>query len=108
MNWLTQPTRILWSFAYGISSMIRKDDELAYAYYAANGREDEPYDRKRWARAYAARTFSYFRPLDVQRSVAMTFRAVGLAPRSQLAQWTTRGVNWLLQSRQKRFAQTGL
>ena len=85
-----------------------EDDELAYAYYAANGREDEPYDRKRWARAYAARTFSYFRPLEVQRSVAMTFRAVGLSPRSQLAHWTTRGVNWLLRSRQKRFAETGL
>ncbi len=85
-----------------------EDDELAYAYYAANGREDEPYDRKRSARAYAARTFSYLRPAEVQRSVAMTFRAVGLSPRSQLARWTTRGANWLLRSRQKRFAETGL
>ncbi len=84
------------------------DDELAYAYYVTNGGEDEPYDRKRSARAYAARTFSYFRPLEVHRSVAMTFRAVGLSPRSQLAHWTTRGVNWLLQTRQKRLAQTGL
>ncbi len=85
-----------------------EDDELAYAYYAANGGADEPYDRKRCARAYAARTFSYFRPVEVRRSVAMTFRAVGLSPRSHLAHWTTRGANWLLRSRQKRFAQTGL
>ncbi len=85
-----------------------EDDELAYAYYAANGGADEPYDRKRCARAYAARTFSYFRPVEVRRSVAMTFRAVGLSPRSHLARWTTRGANWLLRSRQKRFARTGL
>ncbi len=84
------------------------DDELAYAYYAANGREDEPYDRKRSARAYAARTFSYFRPVEVQRGVTMTFRAAGLSPRGRLARWTASGANWLLRSRQKRFAATGL
>ncbi len=85
-----------------------EDDELAYAYYAANGRDDERYDRKRCARAYAARTFSYFRPLEVQRGVPMTFKTAGFSPRGPLARWTTRGVTWLLQSRQKRFAETGL
>jgi hypothetical protein len=83
------------------------DDELAYAYYAANSAEDERYERKRSSRAYETRIFSYFQPLHVERGVAMTFKVAGLSPKSQLARWTTRGVYWLMRSRQKRFARAG-
>jgi hypothetical protein len=78
------------------------DDELAYAYYAANGRPDEAYERKRWSRAYSARAFSYYRPAHVERGIAMTFKAAGLAPRGSLARWTSRGACWLMQRRQRR------
>jgi rubrerythrin len=81
-----------------------EDDELAYAYYAANGGPDEPYERARWARAYTARAFSYYRPAHVERGIAMAFKAAGLAPQSQLARWTSRGAYWLMQSRQRRAA----
>jgi len=81
-----------------------EDDELAYAYYAANGGAGEPYERKRWSRAYTARAFSYYRPAHVERGIAMTFKAAGLAPRGQLARWTSRGAYWLMRSRQRRAA----
>jgi rubrerythrin len=81
-----------------------EDDELAYAYYAANSGAGEPYERKRWSRAYTARAFSYYRPAHVERGIAMTFKAAGLAPRGQLARWTSRGAYWLMRSRQRRAA----
>ncbi len=79
-----------------------EDDELAYAYYAANGAPSEPYERKRWSRAYSARALAYYRPVHVERGIAMTFKAVGLTPRGALARWTSRGAYWLVRSRQRR------
>ncbi len=80
------------------------DDELAYAYYAANGAPGEPYERKRWSRAYSARAFSRYRPAHVERGIAMTFKAAGLAPQGSLARLTSRGAYWLMRSRQRRAA----
>jgi rubrerythrin len=54
-----------------------EDDELAYAYYAANG-GDAAYDRARNSAAYAARTLRYYTAAQVERGLAMIFRAVGL------------------------------
>ena len=67
-----------------------EDDELAYAYYAANAAEDEPYERKRWSRDYMRRAYGYYRPPHVQRAVSMAFKAAGLAPQGRLARWTAR------------------
>jgi rubrerythrin len=69
-----------------------KDDELAYAYYAAN-EWDRPYDRKRCARAYARRAFAVCREHHVSHGMALIFRAVGLAPRGRLARAASR-VAW--------------
>ncbi len=66
-----------------------EDDELAYAYYAANAK-GESYDRKRWARAYLQETAGYYRPKHLQRAVAMTFKAAGLNPQSRWAGWIAR------------------
>jgi len=60
-----------------------EDDELAYAYYAANG-EGEDYDRRRWSRAYIERAYRYYRPVHLRRAVAMAFKAAGLDPQSRL------------------------
>src|SRR5208282_3383874 len=48
------------------------DDELAYAYYAAN-ESDTPYDRRRCGRAYARRAFAVYREDHVARGVKMIF-----------------------------------
>ena len=60
-----------------------EDDELAFAYYAANGSAD-PYDRRRCKRAYVKRAYAYYRPHHVDRGMAMIFKAVGLDPQSRL------------------------
>lgn len=60
------------------------DDELAYAYYAANG-NGEPYERKANAEAYAARAYGFYRPGIVRHGVSMTLKAVGLKPNGLLA-----------------------
>jgi hypothetical protein len=54
-----------------------EDDELGYAFYAANG-GDAPYDRKNSIRAYRSRAFSRYRDRHVRRGVQMVLSAVGL------------------------------
>ena len=64
------------------------DDELAYAYYAANekvGDSGLPYDRRRYSRAYAARAFALYRAHHVERMVPMVLKAVGLTPNGRFA-----------------------
>ena len=63
-----------------------EDDELAYAYYAANvGRG--PYDRRAYNRAYMKRAYRFYRPHHIARGVAMIFKAIGLRPHSRWSQW---------------------
>ena len=61
-----------------------EDDELAYAYYAAN-ETALPYDRRRCSRAYARRALATVRAHHVQRGVAMIFKSVGLTPNTPLS-----------------------
>src|SRR5271169_6806475 len=58
-----------------------EDDELAYAYYAANETAG-PYDRRRYSRAYARRALALYKEHHVRHIVAMVFKADGLAPHS--------------------------
>ncbi len=82
-----------------------EDDELAYAYYAANvGRG--PYDRRAYNRAYMRRAYRFYRPHHVARGVAMIFKAVGLRPHSLLSQWATRLVCRFVSFRAQRLAAT--
>ena len=60
-----------------------EDDELAYAYHAAN-RPGRPYDRRQCSRAYAGRALALYRPHHVERGVAMVLKAVGLTPNGRL------------------------
>jgi len=60
-----------------------EDDELAYAYYAAN-EGDRPYDRRHYTRAYARRAYPLYRPHHIERGVAMLLKAVGLTPNRRL------------------------
>jgi rubrerythrin len=62
-----------------------EDDELAYAYYVANG-GSEAYDRKRNTQAHALRAYRVYRPTHIHRAVAMAFKAIGLKPHGWLSQ----------------------
>jgi hypothetical protein len=64
-----------------------QDDELAYAYFAAN-ETILPYDRRHHGRAYARRAFAVYRQPHVAGGVRMIFKAVGLAPNRRLARAT--------------------
>jgi rubrerythrin len=80
------------------------DDELAYAYYAANG-EGEGYDRRRCADAYAMRAYRYYRPAIVERGIAMTFKAAGFNPHGRLARVASSAAWRFMGWRRKRLAQ---
>jgi rubrerythrin len=57
-----------------------EDDELAYAYFAANAPAEAVYDRKAYAAVYASKIYRFYRPYHVERVVAMVFKACGLKP----------------------------
>jgi len=75
-----------------------EDDELAYAYYAAN-EHDAPYDQRRNARAYVRRTYAVYRQHHVERAMAMVFKAIGLKPHGRLNAVATRFAWWTIQRR---------
>lgn len=80
-----------------------EDDELAYAYYAANG-DDRPYHRKRWSKAYARRAYGFYRRTHVERAVAMSFKAAGLNPQSKAVDWVAGGAYRFIKWREGRLA----
>lgn len=84
-----------------------EDDELAYAYFAANEPADAVYDRKRAMEAYARRAFPLYRPTHVQRAMAMVLKAVGLAPQGRLNALMTRAGLWFLRRRSTQLAASG-
>jgi hypothetical protein len=69
-----------------------EDDELAYAYHAANG-GDAAYDRRSCSRAYGQRAAALYRLHHVERMVAMVLKAVGLKPNRRLGRVAT-GIAW--------------
>jgi len=85
-----------------------EDDELAYAYYAANEPLDAPYDRTRAQRAYARRAYPLYRPFHVQRAMAMVLKAVGLEPQGRLNALMTRAGLWFLRRRSTQLAASGV
>ncbi|MCU0895508.1 MAG: ferritin-like domain-containing protein, partial [Rhodospirillales bacterium] len=76
------------------------DDELAFAYHCANGK-DAAYDRKAAAAAYASRAYRCYRPDHVQRAVNMILKATGVSTRSRLGGFATK-LAWMHLQRQAR------
>lgn len=85
-----------------------EDDELAYAYYAANAPEGAAYDRKTFNAAYARRAYRRYREPHVDRALAMVFKACGLKPHSVAFRLATKAAWWLIDSRAKRLARAGV
>jgi rubrerythrin len=80
-----------------------EDDELAYAYFAANHPE-QVYDRARFSNAYARRAYSVYRRRHVERGIAMALKASGLNPTGHLNKLLTGLACWFLQLRARRLA----
>jgi hypothetical protein len=80
-----------------------EDDELAYAYYAAN-EASRPYERRRYSRAYAARAYRLWREHHVARGVVLIFNAVGLDPHGLFAQTASRLAWWFIRHRATQLA----
>jgi len=81
-----------------------EDDELAFAYYAANHRhEGKPYDRQANVERYAHRAFRHYRYGHVERGFAMAFKAVGLKPHGWLNRIVATVALRMLRSRLRQF-----
>ncbi|MGH6934323.1 MAG: ferritin-like domain-containing protein [Dongiaceae bacterium] len=86
-------------FLVAVSRMAEsEDDELAYAYYAAN-HADERYERRRFSAAYFRRALSKYRPHHFDRSIAMAMKAIGLAPRHWFSRLISRSAAWFVSYR---------
>jgi rubrerythrin len=90
-------------------SRIREseDDELAYAYYAANYPTDAVYEHKRFIRAYLRRAYGFYRPPHIERGIAMILKAIGLRPNGWFNAILTRWLGWLLRLRVQHLARSG-
>jgi hypothetical protein len=84
-----------------------EDDELAFAYFAANAPQDAVYDRKESIRAYQRRAYPLYRESHVQRGIAMVLKAVGLRPQGRLNELLTRLGLWFLRRSADRYAAQG-
>ena len=84
-----------------------EDDELAYAYFAANEAADAVYDRKRSMQAYARRAYPLYRQTHVQRAMAMVLKAIGLQPQGWLNNLLTRIGLWFLRRNATKLANQG-
>ncbi len=79
-----------------------EDDELSYAYYAANAADSDPYDRKTYNKEYVVRAYSFYQPKHLDRVVAMIFKACGFKPHSAFYNVITRLAWWKIESASRR------
>lgn len=79
-----------------------EDDELSYAYFAANAGEAEAYDRKSCNQAYMRRAYSFYRPKHLDRAVAMIFKACGFKPHTMPYRLATKLAWWQIESQSRK------
>ncbi len=85
-----------------------EDDELAYAYYAANGGTGADYDRKRWTRAYARRAYGFYKMHHIERGIGMVLKAAGLKANGRLQRALSRLAAGIMQFRLARLERSGV
>ncbi len=76
-----------------------EDDELSYAFYAANSPNGELYDRDTYNRAYLNRAMRYYTRKHCTRAMAMMWKAAGLNPQSHLVDLAGFGLHRFFQWR---------
>ncbi len=81
-----------------------EDDELAYAWFAANDESGRHYDRKQSNRAYMRESYALYRPHHARRGMTMIFKAVGLKPTGHLSRVLSRLAISLISFRARRLA----
>ena len=79
-----------------------EDDELAYAFFAANAKVGEKYDRKKYSREYLGRAYSYYQKPQVDRAVSMIFKACGLQPQTMAWRAASNLAWWKFESESRR------
>ena len=72
-----------------------EDDELSYAYFAANAPANAVFYRPVYTAAYMQRAYRFYRRDHVERVVAMIFKACGFKPHSIWQNMVNR-VAWLI------------
>lgn len=80
-----------------------EDDELSYAYFAANAEEFPEYDRKSASNEYLGRAYNYYQPQHIERAAAMILKAVGIAPKDWVGRLAGRIAYWFLRVRRYRY-----
>lgn len=86
--------------------MESDDDELAYAYYAAN-QAGQPYKRMDSNRSYARRAYPLYPRALVDRMGAMLLKLLGIAPRGFVSRLLGFMGHRFLQQRAKKYARQG-
>ncbi|MGE0734058.1 MAG: acyl-ACP desaturase [Alphaproteobacteria bacterium] len=84
-----------------------EDDELAFAYYAANHLDDGPYEHKRYNRAYVRRAYGCYKYAHLNYAIAMAFKAIGLKPHTWLNTVVSRISFGFISRRARKFAAQG-
>jgi hypothetical protein len=84
-----------------------EDDELAYAYYAAN-ETARAYNRDLFRRAYARRAYALCRQHHVAHGVALIFKVIGLNPHGRLAHAASQLIWQVMRYRTVRLAQAAI
>jgi hypothetical protein len=79
-----------------------KDDELSYAFFAANANDNDAYDRKTWNREYMKRAYSYYKKPQIDRAVSMVFKACGFDPKGISGKTVSSAAWWLIRQNVKR------
>jgi rubrerythrin len=79
-----------------------EDDELAYAYFAANAAPDAIYDRPAYTSAYMVRAYPFYQEKHVERVVAMVFKACGFKPHTIWQGMANRAAWWVMKTKTKR------
>ena len=70
------------------------DDELAYAYFAANTNGELPYQREQFSNAYMRRAFGFYRRHHIERVVGMVAKACGLNPQALIFKGVAKVAWW--------------
>jgi rubrerythrin len=90
-----------------VRTIEAEDDELAYAYYAANHADDGPYDNKAHGAAYMRRAYARYRFSHIERIVAMMFKAIGIKPYGLLNRVFSRAAYFLMRRKVRRLVAAG-
>ena len=81
------------------------DDELPYAYYAANGAEDEQYNHLKYSAEYGVRAYPLYQPYHIEKATGMVMKAVGLSPQGKISHFMNTGLQKFITYRAQKLRQ---